>query len=80
MKVALLTNEFPPDIYGGAGIHIQYLSKELREFCSVEARAFGNQNDTEENLHALGFSKKLDLSPADSRFSKILKPLELTNS
>ena len=77
MKVALLTNEFPPDIYGGAGIHIQYLSKELREFCSVEARAFGNQNDTEENLHALGFSKKLDLSPADSRFSKILKPLDI---
>lgn len=77
MKVALLTNEFPPDIYGGAGIHIQYLSKELRKFCSVEARAFGNQNDTEENLHALGFSKRLDLSPADSRFSKILKPLDI---
>lgn len=77
MKVALLTNEFPPDIYGGAGIHIQYLCKELRKFCPIEARAFGSQNDTEENLHALGFSKKLDLNPTDSRQNKILKPLDI---
>lgn len=77
MKVALLTNEFPPDIYGGAGIHIQYLCKELRKFCPIEARAFGSQNDTEENLRALGFSKKLDLNPTDSRQNKILKPLDI---
>ena len=29
MKVALLTREYPPDVYGGAGVHVEYLSREL---------------------------------------------------
>ena len=78
MKAALLTNEFPPEIYGGAGIHIQYLSKELRELCQIEARCFGPQNDQEENLNAIGFSEKLKDTPvSDIRSKKILKPLEI---
>ncbi len=77
MKVALLTNEFPPDIYGGAGIHVQFLSRELRAHCEIEARAFGCQNDTEKNLHAIGFSPKLGIQPADARMSKILNPLDI---
>lgn len=77
MKVALLTNEFPPDIYGGAGIHIQFLSRELLKLCAVEARCFGVQNETEGNLHALGFTRGLGLDPADNRFQKILKPLDI---
>lgn len=77
MKVALLTNEFPPDIYGGAGIHVQFLSRELRAHCEIEARAFGSQNDTEKNLHALGFAAKLGICPADPRMSKILNPLDI---
>lgn len=77
MKVALLTNEFPPDIYGGAGIHVQFLSRELRAHCEIEARAFGCQNDTEKNLHSIGFSPKLGIQPADARMSKILNPLDI---
>ncbi len=77
MKAALLTNEFPPEIYGGAGIHIQYLSRELRELCEVEARCFGLQNDSEKNLHAVGFSPKIGNTPSDTRFSKILNPLDI---
>ncbi len=30
MRALLLTNEFPPSIYGGAGVHVDYLSRELR--------------------------------------------------
>ena len=29
MKALFLTNEYPPNVYGGAGIHVQYLSREL---------------------------------------------------
>ena len=29
MKVALLTREYPPDVYGGAGVHVEYLAREL---------------------------------------------------
>ena len=43
MKPLLLTNEYPPNIYGGAGIHVQYLSRELSRICDVEVRCFGKQ-------------------------------------
>jgi len=29
MRAALFTREFPPHIYGGAGVHVDYLSREL---------------------------------------------------
>ena len=29
MKIAILTNEYPPHIYGGAGVHVEYLSRQL---------------------------------------------------
>lgn len=55
MKALLLTNEFPPRIYGGAGVHIQYLSRELAKEIPVEVRCFGDQNLVNGNLSALGF-------------------------
>jgi starch synthase len=45
MKALFLTNEYPPHIYGGAGIHVQYLSRELSRLCDVEVRCFGEQDD-----------------------------------
>ena len=38
MKIVLLTNEYPPHTYGGAGVHVEYLSREL-------ARLEGAQHD-----------------------------------
>lgn len=43
MRSLLLTNEYPPNIYGGAGIHVQYLARELARLCEVEVRCFGEQ-------------------------------------
>ena len=45
MKPLLLTNEYPPNVYGGAGIHVQYLARELAKLCDVEVRCFGEQWD-----------------------------------
>jgi starch synthase len=45
LKTLLLTNEYPPNIYGGAGIHVQYLARELAKLCEVEVRCFGEQWD-----------------------------------
>lgn len=42
MKTLLLTNEFPPTTYGGAGVHIDYLSRELSRLIDVEVRTFGD--------------------------------------
>jgi glycogen synthase len=41
MKVALFTKEYPPNVYGGAGVHVEYLSRALAKRIEVEVRAFG---------------------------------------
>jgi glycogen synthase len=43
MKTLFLTNEFPPTIYGGAGVHVDYLSRELAKLMQVEARCYGKE-------------------------------------
>jgi starch synthase len=41
MKVALMTREYPPEVYGGAGVHVEYLARELRAFEEVTVHAWG---------------------------------------
>ena len=60
MKALFLTNEYPPNIYGGAGVHVGYLSQELAKTMPVEVRCFGNQRFQEGNLKVIGF--QLDTS------------------
>ena len=40
MKVDILTREYPPHVYGGAGVHAEELSKVLAERIDVTVRAF----------------------------------------
>jgi starch synthase len=40
MRALFLTNEFPPHVYGGAGVHVDYLTRELRKLIEVEVRSF----------------------------------------
>ena len=54
-KVALFSNEYPPNIYGGAGVHVEYLSRALAEFVEVEVRCFGEQDSQEGNLRVKGY-------------------------
>jgi glycogen synthase len=42
MKALLLTREYPPDVYGGAGVHVEYLARELAKLVTVEVRTFGD--------------------------------------
>ena len=60
VKVLFLTNEYPPHIYGGAGVHVDYLSRELAETMPVEVRCFGDQRLEEGDLKVVGF--ELDTS------------------
>ncbi len=39
MRVALLTREYPPDVYGGAGVHVEYLARELSQLEEVTVHA-----------------------------------------
>jgi starch synthase len=55
MKALLLTNEYPPSIYGGAGVHVEYLSRELAKIMDVDVRAFGDQRVDDPHLRVRGF-------------------------
>ena len=46
-KVALFTKEYPPYVYGGAGVHVEYLSQALAKHIAVEVRCFGDQKSLE---------------------------------
>src|SRR5690349_2856429 len=41
LRVALLTREFPPDVYGGAGVHVEYLARELERLVDLTVHCFG---------------------------------------
>jgi glycogen synthase len=68
MKALILTNEYPPSIYGGAGIHVGYLSRELAKLCEVDVRTFGKHAVKEPNLTVKGY-------PVDERRYTAPEPL-----
>lgn len=60
MKALLLSNEYPPYTYGGAGVHVEYLSRELAKLMDVEVRAFGDQKISKPHLTVKGFPLNTD--------------------
>jgi starch synthase len=70
MKALFLTNEFPPNIYGGAGVHVDYLSRELAKLIEVDVRCFGDQRATDGSLDVTGHGVPaglLDAAPEELR-------------
>lgn len=55
MKTLFFTREFPPYVYGGAGVHVEYLSKELAKLMDVEVRCFGDQDEDQGNIQVKGY-------------------------
>lgn len=43
MRIGILTREWPPEVYGGAGVHVEYLSKALSALVKVDVHAFGGE-------------------------------------
>lgn len=41
MRVGLLTREYPPDVYGGAGVHVEFLARELRSLTDLDVHCWG---------------------------------------
>ena len=84
MKVLFLTNEYPPHIYGGAGVHVGYLSHELAKTIDVDVRCFGDQNFKEGRLKVTGF--ELDTSsftcpkPLQSAFGALRRDIDFNTT
>ena len=59
MRIAILTNEYPPHIYGGAGVHVDYLTRELAKLsdgskCSLRILCFGDQDQESHHIKVKG--------------------------
>jgi alpha-maltose-1-phosphate synthase len=54
LRVGLFTREYPPHVYGGAGVHVEYLSRELANKIEVEVHCWGDQNSDSGDLHVRG--------------------------
>jgi starch synthase len=54
MRVGIFTREYPPLVYGGAGVHVDYLSRELAREIDVEVYCWGPQHSDSGNLHVRG--------------------------
>lgn len=77
MKALLLTREYPPHVYGGAGVHVEYLSQELLKLMDVEVRCFGDQDVTNDNLRVQGFPFGKDtFAGLDKKLSGALDTME----
>jgi alpha-maltose-1-phosphate synthase len=55
MKVTIISKEYPPHVYGGAGVHVKFLTRELARNMEVEVRCFGEQKSQEGNLTVKGY-------------------------
>ena len=76
MRIALFTNEYPPNVYGGAGVHVDYLSRELARAedgaHQVDVLCFGDQQDSVSNLNVRGIPAPTPTPAQDPRHSRLL--------
>jgi glycogen synthase len=79
MRIAILTNEYPPHIYGGAGVHVEYLTRELTRLDggshSVNVLSFGEQAIHEGNLTVQGIRPSFSLPYQEPRHQKFMDTL-----
>ncbi len=88
MNIALLSNEYPPNVYGGAGVHVEFLARELAALDGgahhVRVLCFGEQREGTSPLTVQGIHAKADLPHQDPRherfFATMLQNLAMSGT
>jgi alpha-maltose-1-phosphate synthase len=79
MRIAIFTNEYPPNVYGGAGVHVEYLARELAladdAAHQVDVFSFGEQCEDRGNLRVRGIGPLVQLPAHDARHARLLDAL-----
>jgi starch synthase len=79
MNIVILTNEYPPYVYGGAGVHVEYLSRELADLAdhahAVEILCFGDQHFQKGNFTVEGIASDGQPPAQDPRHQKFLEAM-----
>jgi starch synthase len=78
LRAALFTREYPPYVYGGAGVHVDYLSRELAKKIEVEVHCWGDQKSDNGNLHVIGAQPWSEITNGtEGKFKGALEALSL---
>ncbi|HEX6209958.1 MAG TPA: glycogen synthase [Methylomirabilota bacterium] len=79
MRIGILTNEYPPYVYGGAGVHVEYLTRELAALDggahTVKVLCFGDQVEDHGNLQVRGVRPPVQLPAREPRHAKLFATL-----
>jgi alpha-maltose-1-phosphate synthase len=75
VRALILTNEYPPDIYGGAGVHVAELTSHLRDLVDLDIRTFGSHTDAAAAFRVRGYQAAHDLGAADPKLRALLAAL-----
>ena len=75
MRALILTNEFPPQIYGGAGVHVGELTRHLRELIELDIRTFASTTDDAPGWRVRGYDAAHELAVAGDRLRPMLSAL-----
>jgi alpha-maltose-1-phosphate synthase len=80
LRITFFTNEYPPNIYGGAGVHVDYLSRELARAengaHSIDVLSFGEQDEKQGNLTVRGIPAPPGIPAQDARHARLLDAFE----
>jgi starch synthase len=78
LRAALFTREYPPHVYGGAGVHVEYLSRELSKLIEVEVHCWGEQQSDSGALRVFGAEPWSEISSGTAgKFKGALEALSL---
>jgi alpha-maltose-1-phosphate synthase len=75
VRALILTNEFPPETYGGAGVHVAELTRHLRELVELDVRTFGSHDEAEPGWRVRGYPTVHDLAAAEPALRPVLAAL-----
>ncbi|WP_426168657.1 glycogen synthase [Microbacterium sp. DWRC1-3] len=77
MRVEMITKEYPPEVYGGAGVHVAELVAALREHVNVQVRAFGAPRD---EAGTFAYRTPVELAGANAALQTLGTDLEIVSA
>ncbi len=85
MRAAVLTREYPPDVYGGAGVHVDFLVRELRTLLDVDVHCMGEPREgatahSELDPRLTGANPALSILSADLSIAAAVADADLVHS
>jgi starch synthase len=85
MRAAILTREYPPDVYGGAGVHVDFLVRELRALLDLEVHCMGEPREgatahSEHDPRLAGANQALSILSTDLSITAAVAEVDLVHS